>query len=165
MRKQSKRQSGFFLVEVVVASALIGGVLILLLSLIQDTVEVSQRSLERTQASYLLEEGVEGVKTIRDQNTIDTDKWPSIGGLLNDTTYYLAWNGTIWSLSTTPSKVDAFTRTITFNAVSRNASDDIVTSGGTVDTRTRKVTVLVTWNAPSGVQTESIAFYITDIRT
>lgn len=165
MSNQSKRQSGFFLIEVVIASALIGGVLILLLSLIQDTVEVSQRSLERTQAAYLLEEGVEGVKTIRDHSTTDTDKWPSIGGLINDTTYYLVWNGTVWALSTTPSQIDSFTRTITFSAVSRDASDDIVTSGGTVDTRTRKATVVVTWNAPSGLQTESIAFYIADIRT
>ncbi len=156
-RRLQKKQSGFFLIEVVVATALIAGVLISLLSLVQNTVEVSQRSLERTQASYLLEEGSESIKIIRDSG------WSNISDLTDGTTYYLSWNGSIWSTSTTASTVGAFTRTIVLSAVSRDANDDIVSSGGTVDTRTRKVTVTVIWTAPSGTQTESLVFYIADI--
>ena len=151
--------SGFFLIEVVVAASIIATVLILLLASIQDSVEASQRSLERTQASYLLEEGAEAVKTIRDSG------WTSISGVTNGTTYYLSWNGTTWSLTTTLQTTDIFTRPIVFSAVSRDTNDDIMTSGGTVaDTGTEKVTVNVSWLSQSGTKSESLELYIANIR-
>jgi len=159
MYLNKKIQSGFFLVEVVIASALAAFIIISLLSLSQNTVDISKRSVEKTQASYLLEEGVEAVKTVRDAN------WSNISSLTNGTTYYLSWNGTNWVISTTPSVIDSFTRTIVFDAVSRDANDDIVSSGGTVDSRTRKATVTVTWTPKSGVQSETLVFYLSDIRT
>lgn len=160
MFKKSKKQLGFFLIEVVIASALAGGILISLLGLVQNTVDISKRSLEKTQAGYLLEEGSEALKTIRDA------AWSNISSLSNGTTYYLSWNGSVWQTSTTPSMVDSFTRTVVLEAVSRDGSDDIVSSGGTYDdTRTRKATVTVTWEVQSGTQTESIVFYLADIRT
>lgn len=154
-----KTQAGFFLIEVVIAAALVGGVLITVLGLVQDTVEVSQRALERTQASYLLEEGIEATKSIRD------DQWTNITALSYSTPYYLVWNGTKWTLSTTPGASSFFTRTLTFEEVYRGATDDIVTSGGTLDAGTKKGTVTVSWSAPTGVQSESIVFYLGDIRT
>ncbi len=155
----NKTQKGFFLIEVVVATALTATIIIFLLGLVQDTVKISQASLERTQASYLLEEGEEAVKTIRD------DAWTNISSIGNGVTQYLSWNGSKWSFSSTDSPIDNFSRSIVFEAVSRDANDDIVTSGGTVDTRTRKVTVTVSWSTSSGVKTESLVFYIADIRT
>lgn len=150
-------QQGFFLVEVVVASSVIAVVLVLLLGAIQNTVEVSQRSLERTQAAYLLEEGAEAVKLIRSQ------AWSSISGLTNGTTYYLSWSGSAWILTTSLQKVDGFTRTIVFSSVSRDGNNDIVSSGGTVDVGTRRVTITTSWVVPSGTQTESLSLYITNI--
>lgn len=149
---------GFFLIEVVVAAAVIATVLILLLGSVQNSVEASQRSLERTQASYLLEEGAEAVKSIRD------GAWTTISALTNGTTYYLSWSGSAWSLTTTASAVDGFTRTVVFAAVNRNSNDDIVTSGGTLDSGTRKVTITTSWTAASTAKSESMSLYITDIR-
>ncbi len=160
MFKKQNKQLGFFLIEVVIASALAGGILISLLGLVQETVDLSKRSLERTQASYLLEEGSEVVRIIRDSG------WSNITSLANGTTYYLAWNGSSWNTSTTPSNIDSFTRTIVLSSVDRDSGDDIVSSGGSyTDPRTRKVSVTVSWNAPSGAQTETLIFYISDIRT
>jgi Tfp pilus assembly protein PilV len=160
MFKNFKKQPGFFLIEVIIASALAGGILISLLSLVQNTVEISKRSLEKTQVGYLLEEGAEAVKTIRDAS------WSgNIVTLSNGTPYYLLWNGTEWRTSTTPSTIDIFTRTIIFEEVSRDSNSDIVAVGGTVDPRTRKVTVTVDWTTPKGPQSESLVFYIADIRT
>ena len=155
----NKTDSGFFLIEVVVATALTATIIIFLLGLVQDTVKISQASLERTQASYLLEEGQEAVKTIRD------DAWTNISSVGNGVTQYLSWNGSKWTFSSTDSPIDNFSRSVVFEAVSRDANDDIVTTGGTVDTRTRKVTVTVSWNTSSGAKTESLVFYIADIRT
>lgn len=151
-------QQGFFLIEVVVAASIISVVLILLLGSIQNSVQASKRSLERTQVSYLLEEGAEATKSIRDGS------WSTISALTNGTTYYLSWNGSGWSFTTTPQQIDAFTRTVTFDSVSRESSDDIVTAGGTLDPGTRKITVAVSWSTPSGTQTETLVFYIANIR-
>lgn len=155
--QHKETQRGFFLVEVVVASSVIAVVLVLLLGAIQNTVEASQRSLERTQAAYLLEEGAEAVKLIRSQ------AWSSISGLTNGTTYYLSWNGSAWVLTTSLQKVDGFTRSVVFSAVSRDGNSDIVTSGGTTDSGTKKVTITISWVVPSGTQTESLSLYIANI--
>ncbi len=155
--KQSS--SGFFLIEVVVAASVIATVLILLLSSVQRSVDVSARSLERTEVSYLLEEGVEAVKSIRDNG------WLTINGLTNGTTYYLSWSGSAWSLTTTPSTIDGvFTRTVVFAAVARGSNDDIVTSGGTTDTAIRQATISVAWSPSTGSRSESMSFYIANIR-
>jgi type II secretory pathway pseudopilin PulG len=152
------KQSGFFLIEVVVATSVITVVLILLINAIQSTVEVSQRALERTQAAYLLEEGAEAVKSIRDGG------WSSISGLADATTYYLSWGGSAWSLTTTPSTVDAFTRSVVCNTATRDSNDDIASSG-TADTGTKECTVTVAWSAPSGVQSQALTFYLSNINS
>ncbi|HWC57510.1 MAG TPA: hypothetical protein VG621_00960 [Candidatus Paceibacterota bacterium] len=150
---------GFFLIEVVVAASIIATVLIFLLGAIQDSVDASRTSLERTQASYLLEEGAEAVKAIRDGG------WSTISALDNATPYALSWSGSAWSLTTSsPETIDAFTRTVTFDAVSRDSSDTIVASGGTLDAGTRKVTITVSWNAAGGSTSVILPFYIANIR-
>ena len=156
----NKKQKGFFLIEVVIATALTASVVIFLLGLVQDTVEISATSLERTQASYLLEEGQEATKIIRDGS------WNNVSSLVNGTTYYLSWNGSSWVLNTTASTIESFNRTVMFDGVYRDINDDITTSGGTLDTKTRKVTVLVSWITSTGLpKNESLVFYIADIRT
>jgi Tfp pilus assembly protein PilV len=155
---RSSATAGFFLIEVIVAASVIATVLILLIGAIQSTVEVSQRALERTQAAYLLEEGAEAVKTIRD------NAWSNISGLANGTTYYLSWGGSSWSLTTTAGTVDTFTRSIVCSAVTRDGNDDIAASG-TTDTGTKKCTITVAWSAPSGTQTQGLTFYLSDINS
>ena len=75
MKRGVKKQQGFFLIEVIVAASVIAVVLVLLLGAIQNSIEVSERALERTQAAYLLEEGAEVLKAIRDND------WDTIAGL------------------------------------------------------------------------------------
>jgi hypothetical protein len=159
MNLSNKTQVGFFLVEAVVATALSATVIFFLLGLVQNIVKISQGSLERTQASYLLEEGQEAVKTIRD------DGWNNISSIGNGVTNYLSWNGTKWVFSSVDSTIDIFTRTVVLEAVSRDSNSDIVTSGGTVDIRTRKVIITTSWSTSSGTKTEDLVFYIADIRT
>jgi type II secretory pathway pseudopilin PulG len=154
-----KSQLGFFLIEVVVASAVIGTVLIYMISTINGSVDVSKRALERTQASYLLEEGVEVTKGVRDNG------WSGIAAVTLGTSYYTVWTGSSWTLSSTPQTIGGFTRTIVFSAVSRDGNSDIVATGGTIDTGTKKGVVAVSWNTPTGPRTERVTFYISDIRS
>lgn len=101
------------------------------------------------------------MKSIRDAS------WTNISGLTLDTNYYLTFNtGTnTWSLGTTPTAtIDSiFTRAVVVSAVNRDANDDIAVSG-TVDTRTKKVTVTTSWAlADATTSSKALAFYMSDI--
>lgn len=153
------KKSGFSLVEVVVASAIISIITFSIVSAGQKGLVLSQRAMHQTQASYLLEEGAEAVKTIRDTS------WATISALTVGTTYYLAFNTSTntWSLSTTNNTIDGFfTRKIQFADVYRDVNDDIA-STGTLDSRTKKVDVTLSWPSDGGTVTKNLSFYIADI--
>ena len=159
-----KTSQGFALVEAMVACAIIVISTFALVSAAQKGITLSNLTLHQTQASYLLEEGAEATKTIRDAG------WSNVSGLSG--TYYLSYSNTTntWSLSTTApanptNPIDGlFTRSVVFSAVNRdNTTKDIVTSGGTLDANTKKVTITVSWPSSSGTQSKSLSLYIANI--
>lgn len=125
----------------------------------RKALEVSQETTHHIQAGFLLEEGIEAVKSLRD------DGWTSnITPLNAGTAYYLTWNGSKWAATTTAAQIEnTFWRTATFSTVSRDGNDDIVTSGGVNDPGTRKVRIDVTWDKKTASTTESIETYITNL--
>ena len=160
---KKKYSKGFTLVEVLVACAIISTSTFALMSAATKGIQLSNQALRQTQASFLLEEGAEAVKSIRDAS------WANISSLTLDTNYYLTFNtGTnTWSLGTIAvGTIDGlFTRTVVLSGVSRDGNDDIVTSGGTYDdTRTKKVTVNVSWPlSDASTSSKDLSFYISDI--
>lgn len=158
-QKYNAKNKGFALMEIIIASAIISIITFAIVSAAQKGLGLSQRAVHQTQASYLLEEGAEAVKTIRDSS------WATISALTLGTTYYLSFNTTtnLWSLSTTPSTIDSFfTRTVVVSAVSRDVNDDIASSG-TVDVRTKKVVVTTSWPSSSGTLSKTLSFYVADV--
>ena len=125
----------------------------------RKALEVSQETTHHIQAGFLLEEGIEAVKSLRD------DGWTSnIIPLNAGTAYYLTWNGSKWAATTTSAQIEnTFWRTATFSTVSRDGNDDIVASGGVNDPGTRKVRIDVTWDKKTASTTESIETYITNL--
>jgi prepilin-type N-terminal cleavage/methylation domain-containing protein len=156
----SLNRKGFSLVEVLIACTLISVTTLSLMSAASKGIELSSKAIRQVQASMLIEEGIEAVKSIRDTN------WTTISNLTLGTTYYLSFdsNTNVYSLTTTPvSPVDGmFTRTVVLSAVNRDANDDIVATG-TVDTGIKRVDVIVSWNSPSGTTSKNITFYLTNI--
>ncbi len=156
---KNKKNKGSMLIEVIVATALISILMLALVSVAQKSLDLSERSLKQVQASFLLEEGVEAVKTVRDNS------WTNISSIATGSNRYLSFDTSTntWSLSSTPSTIDnVFTRTIVVDAVSRDSTDDIASSG-TVDPNTKKVTVNVSWLSSFGTVNKSISFYIVDL--
>lgn len=150
-------QKGISIIEMIVVSSVIGTVMLMVLGTLQNTIQLSQRSIERVQASMLLEEGVEVVKLIR--NTA----WSNISGVTNGTTYYPTWNGTTWSLSTTPNTIDGkYTRTVVFSSVYRDGQDKIAASG-TLDAGTKKVVITITWQTADQQFSTPLTFYVSNI--
>jgi Tfp pilus assembly protein PilV len=155
-----KKSAGFSLVEILVACSIITASILAFMLIAQKGLQLSRVGLSSTQAAFLLEEGVEATKSIRD------DAWANITALTPGTTYYLSYNTSTnkWLLSTTPSVIDStFTRTVVLADVSRDANDDIAATG-TNDALTKKVTVTVSFpGANAATISKSISLYITKI--
>lgn len=150
---------GTSLIEVVVGLAVIASALLLLGNIAQYSLRLVETSTMRLQAAFLLSEGAEAVKTMRDRG------WTAdISPLALDTDSYLEFSANQWKATTTPETIDGvFKRKFVAAAVQRNSSDDIVPSGGTTDPNTKKITVTVSWNQGSRQFSESIATYITNL--
>lgn len=158
MTDRFKRENGFGLVEIIVGSALISATLFALLGVAANAVRLSRETARLTQASFLVEEGIEAVKTIRDRGWTQ-----NIMPLTTGSTYYISFATTTWQTTTTPEIVnDIFHRSFTLDAVDRSSSDDIASSG-TNDPNTRKVSVTVWWiGGRQTTTTEEAATYITN---
>lgn len=160
-RNHSLTTTGFTIIEVIIACAIISVTTFALISASVRGIQLSDRALKQTQASILLEEGAEVVKVIRDNS------WATISNLTLNTNYYFTFDtgSNTWSLGTTPtSAIDSkFTRTVVFSSVERDGSDDIVESGGTIDSRTKKIAVTVSWPQAGTTASKTLTFYISDI--
>lgn len=150
---------GFALIEVMVSAAILSAVTIALLSYAQKGLSLSNTSLRQAQANFLLEEGANAIKSFRNED------WSNISSLTLDTNYYFVISNGIWTLSRNANVIGGiFTRRIVFSAVSRNANDDIVTTGGTVDPDARLVTINISWrNSEERTEDKSLSFYIFNI--
>lgn len=151
-------ERGIALVEVVVGTALIFLALTGLVTAYNVFVRTGSATVNTLQATYLLEEGVEAVTSIRDFG------WTSnIASLSPGVDYYLSWNGSRWLATTTVLKVDnVYTRYFTLENVNRDSSDNIAGSG-TLDGGTKQLTVSVSWQNAATTTVRSLSTYITNL--
>ena len=156
---------GFMVVEVLIAASIITISILASMAVAQKSVYISRQSFHATQAAFLLEEGAEAVRILRD------NAWVNISSLTSGATYYLKFSGGTWITSATSADGIAgiFTRAVIFTAVNRdtsvgtNTSKDIVNSGGTDDPGTKLVTETVSWVEGGTTITKTLQFYITDV--
>lgn len=155
---KKKYTTGLSLVEVLIASAIIATSVASIIGAYGGLTSLSIKNTPFVQAAMLLEEGAEAVKMMRDSG------WTTnIGNKTNGVPYGFTWSSaTGWRATSSVPLVDNFFyRTVTFSPVSRdNTSFDIVTSGGTADTNTRKATISVSWIHNNATTTRSIDMYI-----
>ena len=150
---------GFVLVEAIVAVSVVSVVLLSLSGVAIFLSRASSNNTAKIQAAFLAEEGIEAVRILRDNG------WSlKIASLDPDTAYYLAYVGGTWNATTDVTLIDStFERTFVLENVYRNSSYDIVSTGGTLDPNTKKVTVSVSWS-PSGLtSTKSFSTYLANI--
>jgi len=156
--KEKFLSRGVSLVEVVVGTAVLFLAITGLLTAYNYFIRAGVKTLGSVQSSYLLEEGIEAVSSIRDAG------WSSnISGLSASGTYYLAWVSGHWTATSTVLKIDdTFSRYFNLASVYRDSNDNIASSG-TLDSGTRKLTVYVSW--PSGATTtlRSMSAYLTNL--
>jgi type II secretory pathway pseudopilin PulG len=137
---------GISLIEVVIGVSIAGLILIFSTQAIILFVNTNRTVGEKTKAVYLLEDGLEHVRYLRDGS------WSTISSLSISTNYFLALSGSSMSITTATQTIDGYTRSFRIQNVYRNGSDDVVastTSGATADSSAKYITMNVTWGNPT----------------
>lgn len=146
------------MIEVLIAASIITISILAAMSVAQQSIYVSRQAFHTTQATFLLEEGAEAVRIVRD------NAWSNISSLTLGTNYYPTFTGGTWTLSSTANAVGIFTRTVVLTSVNRDdITKDIVESGGTLDSGIKLVTITVSWLEGATTVTKNLQFYIVDI--
>lgn len=115
-----------------------------------------QTGADHVQAELLAQQGIEAVRAIRDR-------------AFNENTYNQSAiqntsNQWFYTGEGTSETIGKFTRTITFSAVCRNSTKDIVTCPGTyTDAQSKKATVTISWSPRLGItdQVQQITYLTT----
>lgn len=141
-----KNKSGFMLLEVIVAIALITIAFVSLLGVAAMVFNVSGSVRKQTQADFLIKEEFEALRNYRDGTTWTTNGLGTAGtGSSNP--YHLVNSENKWTLVAGPETTDIFSRNIVFDKVSRDTGGNIQTTynPSANDPDTIKVTVTVSW--------------------
>lgn len=144
------------LVEVIVVAAIISIAVLAASAVAQKSIYLARQSLHQSEAAFLLEEGAEATRIIRD------NAWSGISGLTLSTDYYLSFSGGTWTFSTTPNQVGIFTRKVVFSSAYRDGNQNLASSG-TADNQTRFVAVTVSWEEGGQTISKTLQFYLTDL--
>lgn len=156
MKSLSKTQ-GFTLVEVLVSTSIILVCVVTLLGVHSLYIKTALNNSESLKAAYLAEEGLEVVRFWRNLSWNNKVKANTL-----DTNFGITFSGGVWATSTNR-YIGIFERTLAFSSVQRNASGDIVASGGTIDPNILLVTATVAWSKGGAATTKSIATYFTNL--
>lgn len=159
LSNRTRGAAGFGVIEIIVATAIIGIVIFSVTQVGILAFRLSRLSAERTEAVFLLQDAVETTRFFRD------DSWTTkIAALTAGTPYFLNFDGANYSLTAVePPFIDGkFRRVITMLNVNRNAQSDIA-SAGTDDPLTKKFDVEVSWSIRGATTTERMEFYLTNL--
>lgn len=148
---------GFGLMEIIISITLISVSLFAFATVSRIAFRAVLESSDRQRGGFLLEEGFESIKTMRD------DGWANISSLTLDMPYHLIFSEGTWSATISSQLIDGiFTRTFILREVFRDTSDNIASSG-TSDPDARRMEIKVTWEERGDERTMSAVSYITNI--
>jgi len=158
MFKKREHKKGISLVEVVIGASIVSLALVGLVTAYNLYLGIALKDTAIIQANFLLEEGLEAVRAIRD------DDWTNnIISLTSGVEYGLEFQGGSWQSTTTISLLDSvFYRTFSVEDVLRDSNDDI-SSSGTNDPDIKKINLTVSWLEGNSTTTKSISTYLTNL--
>lgn len=145
------REAGQLLVEVLVALAISAILIPAIVAGFIATRQGKAQERQRLEATALAREADEAVRVVRDAG------WSNVA---TDGTYHPVITGTTWTLASGSATLNGYTESVVIADVSRDITGKIVTTGGTVDPSTKKITVTVSWGTPI-VSSVSHSFFIT----
>lgn len=151
-------KKGISVVEIIIASAIISLSVISISVVYGNLVVLSLQNTEKVQAGFLLDEGVEAIKIMRDAS------WSRIASTTSGIAYHFIWSGNEWRATTTSSLIDEkFIRTFVVYPVHRDVSTFNIlpdTSSGSLDAGTKKIDITVSWSQKGATSSKSTTMYI-----
>jgi len=153
-----KHEKGSSLIEMIVGLSLLVFLVLSFVISFNYFIRTSFLGTKTTQSYFLAEEGIEALKSMRNNS------WNIfINPLLPGQNYYLYFNGSNWESTTSPSTVDGiFTRKFTVENIYRDVNGDISISG-TLDSGSKKINVSVSYMVKDTVLTKNLSTIITNI--
>src|SRR3989344_7757596 len=151
---KKKKSYGFSLIEIVVGVSIIAITFVGLVSTYNIFFKVALKNTKKIQSAYLLEEGLEAIRSVRDES------WDgNIASLATNTNLSLTYNGSEWVVGSGGVMIDGlFFRQFKVFDVYRDANNDI-SSSGILDSETKFFTVSVAWVDRGATTTESMSAY------
>lgn len=161
--KNKHLSRGFSVIEVVLAAALFMLFSTAAVGVVLQGFNANRLGAEETIANQFAAEGMEAVKSIKNQaysNLVNT-----AGCSLNRVSNVWVFDSPCATDTLTHNSGDNYIRTIKVESVNRDGSGNIVSSGGTLDPDTKKITSTVSWNFNSA-RPESVVLttYLSDWR-
>lgn len=164
MFSKKVKTNGFSLVEVLVGASVILVAIFTLMNSYAVFIKASAGSSKTVEATYLLEEGIEAMRFIRDTG------WANLVAVGTSSSKYLVFVASstqpyyVWQTTSTKSLIDGvFLRTIKIDDVKRDLSTQNISSTGAYDANTKMVTVTVAWPYKNATTTKTISTYLTNI--
>ncbi|MEK7607762.1 MAG: hypothetical protein AAB484_02485 [Patescibacteria group bacterium] len=155
-RKEFKK--GSTLIEIVVVTAILALVSLAFLGTFTALSQFHYKDMLIIKGELLAEEGIEALRFVKESG------WNNLSSIPSGSKRYLSLAPSAWSITTNPEVVDGeFFRYFRVYEVLRDASDDIVSSSGTIDPDTLLLDVSVDWNWRGSTTTANYKSYITNI--
>ena len=159
LRTALKNKNGLTLIEIILASTIISLSMVFIASVYGNFLALSVGNTDKVQAVFLLDEGIEAVKTMRSY------AWSTVASSTVGIDYYLVWSGGRWQSTTTVSTIDGkFVRKFNVQNVYRDQSTlNIVYTGGTSNSDSKLVNLDVSWNYKGATSSKQTSFYVFNV--
>ncbi len=164
MRRKTGSETGQSLIEIVVGAAIAALIIGAAATAIVVTLRSNKLATNSETASSLGRELLDGVRSVAEGEWQDLYNLSPKGA---GNPYHLIESGSPPTLVTASGTENVVVGSITYTRsfitenVNRDSNGDIVSSGGTEDTSTQKVTVTVTWPSTGGTGQAQIVEYFT----
>ena len=146
-------QQGMSVIEVILAAAIFLYLVAVAGSVVIHSFSANRLGEEKTQAALLASEGLEAVRSIKNQDFANL-----ISG-----NYDVVVNGSLWQLGPTPTPGGEFQRIINISDVYRDGEGEIVESGGTLDEEIKRIISTVSWQfSPARSNNVEMMTYLAD---
>lgn len=163
MFQRQLRNKGFSVIEILISVFVVGVALTSILSFAAFSLTQSLVIKQMASATAFAQGATEAVRNFRDNTTWSTN---GLGVLSLGAAYHAQKSASpvVWQMIAGAETINGFSRTITFSSVARDASSNIVVSGGVVDSNTKKVTVTVSWSERGRSHQVQLLDYLTNWR-
>lgn len=131
------KKNSFSLVEIILAMAIFVIFASGSMAVVLQAMDMNRLGGEQTIANQYAGEGLEAVRSIRNR---------AYTNLINTLSTGITVSGNLWIFGGTQNTYDKYTRTISIADVYRDGQGNVVTSEGTLDPDTKKITSTVNWN-------------------